>query len=238
MLVLQIRKTMVAKRKRAKGGGRKPKGEFSELTSPLSIRMPQVLRGELERAARESGKSVSQELLRRLSDTFYRDKEKARDPAMRALCFLIAEAARQAVGIPVSDRLKSKNALNWRNNPFFFRAFKIAVGNLLDALEPKGSVEAPKLSFHLKPTTAKDGTALGGAVNDFIQSYETPEARGHYAANYIWNSLQTIPHFSPEEREREIQRLMEISSPAFEREFYGMAEAARDLRINDEEKKT
>src|SRR5437868_406906 len=106
---------MIAKGKRAKGGGRKPKGPFSGLTSPLSIRMPKTLRENLESAAQASGKNISQELLVRLSNTFDRDREKAREPELRALCFLIAEAARQAVGIPVSN-------LSWRNNPFFFRA--------------------------------------------------------------------------------------------------------------------
>lgn len=228
---------MVTKRKRAKGGGRKPKGPFSELTSPLSIRMPVSLREELENAAQTSGRSVSQELLRRLSNTFNRDREKARDPDMQALCFLIAETARQAVGIPIPDQLKTKKTLDWRNNPFFFSAFKIAVGKLLDALEPTGTVEAPKIKFDLKPTTDNTSAALGGAVNDLVRSYETPQARGQYVANYIWNSLQTVPPVSSEERERELQRLAEISSPAFWREFYGMADAARDLRINKEEKK-
>lgn len=227
---------MVAKRKRAKGGGRKPKGPFSELTSPLSIRMPSSLREELESAAQASGKNVSQELLRRLSDTFSRDREKTRDPEMQALCFLIAETARQAVGIPISDQLKSTNALNWRNNPFFFRAFKTAVGTLLDALEPAGPIIPPKIKFNFKPTAHNTTAVAGGALNDLIKSYETPEARGQYAAGYILNSLQTIPHLSPDEREQELQRLAEISSPAFSREFYGMANAARDIRINEEKK--
>jgi hypothetical protein len=228
---------MVAKRKRAKGGGRKPKGPFTDLTSPFSVRMPKALREELERAAQASGKNPSQELLVRLSGSFSVDREKAREPEMRALCFLVAEAARQAVGIPVKDQLKSKKTLSWRNNPFFFRAFKIVVGQLLDALEPRGIIEAPKMKFHGNPTT-KGADARGGALNNLIKSYETPEARGQYAAGYILNSLQTIPYLSPDEREREIQQLREISSPAFWREFYGMADAARDLRINHQEKKT
>jgi hypothetical protein len=229
---------MVAKRKRAKGGGRKPKGPFTELTSPLSIRMPNYMREELESAAQTSGKSVSQELLRRLSNTFDRDREKARDPDMRALCFLIAETARQAVGIPVSDQLKSTNTLSWRNNPFFFRAFKIAVGTLLDALEPAGPITPPKMKFNFRPTAHNTTAAAGDALNHFIKSYETPEARGQYAAGYIWNSLQTIPHLSPDEREQEIQKLHQISSPAFRHEFYGMSDAARDLHIKNEEEKT
>lgn len=228
---------MVAKRRRAKGGGRKPAGPFTDLTSPFSVRMPKPLREELDRAARASGKKAGQELLVRLSRTFSEDREKAREPEIRALCFLIAEAARQAVGVPIPDQLKSKKTLSWRKNPFYFRAFKIAVGQLLDALEPVGTIEAPNLKFHLKPTTKEAATRVG-ALNNLIKSYETPEARGQYAAGYILNSLETIPHLSAEEREREIEQLREISSNAFWREFYGMSDAARDLRIDDQEKKT
>lgn len=228
---------MVAKRKRAKGAGRKPKGPFTDLTSSFSVRMPKSLREELERAAQASGKNPSQELLVRLSASLSGDREKAREPEMRALCFLIAEAARQVVGIPAPDELNSKKTLSWRNNPFFFRAFKIAVGQLLDALEPTGTIEAPKMKFHVKPTTTEAAASVG-ALNHLIKSYETTEARGQYAAGYILNSLQTIPFLSPDERVREIQQLREISSPAFSREFYGMEHAARDLRINDQEKKT
>ena len=58
---------MSPKRKRAPGGGRQPSGAFSKLTSPLSLRMPADMRDELEAAAKASGKSLSQELLRRLT---------------------------------------------------------------------------------------------------------------------------------------------------------------------------
>ncbi|MEZ5821640.1 MAG: hypothetical protein R3D82_12630 [Xanthobacteraceae bacterium] len=224
---------MVSKRRRAKGGGRKAAGPFTDLTSPFSVRMPKSLREELERVAQASGKNPSQELLVRLSRTFSEDREKAREPDIRALCFLVAEAAR-SVGLPVADQLRSTKSLSWRNNPFFFRAFKIAVCQLLDALEPKGAIEAPEIKWRVKPTSQQANT---GALDDLINSFETPEARGRYAAGYILNSLHTIPHLSPEERAQEIERLREISSPAFSREFYGMADAARDLRINDQEKK-
>lgn len=68
----------ITERKRAKGGGRKPKGPFSELTSPLSIRMPILMREELESSAREGGRSISQEVLTRLARTLYEDRYRVR----------------------------------------------------------------------------------------------------------------------------------------------------------------
>src|SRR5436189_189765 len=79
--------------KRAAGGGRKPRGEFEQLTVPFSVRMPDYLRKQLEAAARKSRRSTGQELLRRLDNSFSRDRDKQRDPGIRALGFLITLVA-------------------------------------------------------------------------------------------------------------------------------------------------
>jgi hypothetical protein len=216
---------MAPRRKRAPGGGRKPKGAFSKLTSPLSIRMPGDMRDELEAAAKASGKSVSQELLRRLQNSFYRDRDKARDPAMQALCFLIAETAQQTAGL----NNRKDGVLDWRTNPFYFRAFKIAVGNLLDALEPKGKIEPP---IEMQFSVSEEARSL---ESDFLKSFRDPESRGAYAARSIWASLRNIPLHT---REDEAKRLRERSEAAYLRELYGMPNAARDLQIEIEEDKS
>src|SRR5215204_2534089 len=124
---------MAKKRSRGRAGGRPPRGAFSGLTSPLTIRMPKEMREELEKAANKRDWSVSQELLRRLNASFMRDRERSRDRSLRALCFLISEIA-EGVVLPIPDfRLDNLRPL-WRTNPFLFRAFKLAVGKLLNAL--------------------------------------------------------------------------------------------------------
>ena len=118
------------KRKHAPGQGRKPKGDFSRLTVPFSVRMPATMRNELKKAARERGRTEGQELLSRLQGSFNREREKSRDPAMRALCFLFSELAVAVHGnMPEPD---------WRSDPFLFRTIKIGIAKLLNALEPKG----------------------------------------------------------------------------------------------------
>jgi len=124
----------MAKRKNIRGAGRKPQGEFSELTASFTVRMPDSLREELEAAATRSGRSASQELLIRLNQSFGRGHDKDRDPDVRAICFLIADLL-EAVRYP--------NASGWYGDPFLFRAFKIGVAKLLDALEPKGEIRTP-----------------------------------------------------------------------------------------------
>ena len=223
----------MAKKRRA-GGGRKPKGDFSKLVAPLSIRMPAEMRKQLEAAAKTNGRSLSQELLRRLRDSFHRERDKARDPAMRALCFLMAETAQEAVGYHQLKPYPSRERVpmfDWRTNPFFFRAFKIAVGKLLDALEPIGKIEAPDVSVRLKLTAQQEEP--GSLQRRWLKSYDNAETRGQVAAEHVWNTLQRLPQLSPEERERELQEDFGSDTvPPTSQELYGMIDAAHDLKIH------
>src|SRR3974390_1784966 len=129
--VLQIRMHKVNQiRRRATGAGRNPSAPFRHSAAQLTVRMPDDMRARLDAAARKKGWSLSQELLWRLRVSFekenYRDQ---RDPATRALCFLIAETA---------QRVHFNVPLEWQRNPFLFKAFKLAVATLLDALQPPG----------------------------------------------------------------------------------------------------
>ena len=177
----------MAKNRRA-GGGRKPKGDFSKLVAPLSIRMPAEMRKQLEAAARANGRSLSQELLRRLRESFHRERDKARDPAMRALCFLMAETAHHAVGYhkikphPPKGLTLEEAALgeitleeipmfDWRSNPFFYRAFKIAFIKLLNALEPQGEIKPPEVKF----ASAGQREEPGSLQRRWLESYNDPE---------------------------------------------------------------
>jgi hypothetical protein len=54
------------KRKRAPGGGRRP-GEFGKLEAVMSLRLPAKLRAKLQRAANQSGRTLSGELIWRLN---------------------------------------------------------------------------------------------------------------------------------------------------------------------------
>ena len=73
-------------RKRAPGGGRKPKGPVAA-RSQLTVRMPDDLRAELEAAARRRNRNLTDELIGRIRVSFAREHEQKRDPATRALLF-------------------------------------------------------------------------------------------------------------------------------------------------------
>jgi Arc-like DNA binding domain len=187
-------------RKRAAGGGRKPKGDFAGLSSPLSIRMPTDLRKELEAAARDSGKSITQELLRRLNDSFQRDRNKKRDPASRALCYLLAELIELVKVNMGEDRQQ------WRADPFAFQSIKLGFAQILDALEPKGEIKPPD-DISLNPVAVIAATS--------------PDAMAKTAAQLILYWLQTPPRANPAEGQVYPRKVEQLD--------FGMKDATREL---------
>jgi hypothetical protein len=227
-------------RKRAPGGGRKAR---SGPTSSLTFRIPDDLRRQLEFEATE-GATVSERLLWHLRRSINRKREEDRDPPMKALCFVFAETAHQVVGVHILNEESNSEmpAFDWRWTPFFYRAFKLAVGQILDALEPKGEIKRPDIRLSTKAQSEwakleeKEGT--DSAVSRFLRSWETPEARANYAADYILNyALRTIPHYSAKERAQARARLDSMNIPSAWREFYGMPDAARDLTVEPDTKR-
>ena len=190
-------------RKRAKGGGMKPRGDFAGLGPPVSIRMPTDMRAQLESAARRSGKSVTQELLRRLNDSFRRDREKRghRDDASRALCYLLAELI-ELVNLNTVDNPKPSA---WRESPFAFRTIKLAFARLLDALEPKGKIKAP------------EGLTFGPA----IIAGSSPDKMAENAAAVILYWLQKPPGLDSAEGQVFPRKIEQLD--------FGMKDANREL---------
>jgi hypothetical protein len=220
---------MAAKRKRAPGGGRKPKGEFGGLESPLSVRMSAAMRAQLAAAARRSKRSLSQELLARLNSSFNQDRSKAVDPAMRALCFLFSSLA-YAV---------HWNMPNWRSDKFLFRAIKVGINKLLDALEPSGEMRPPDFWRVFADMPIGEGMLEGNevlikmrdAVRDSITlAIQSPEAMADYAVRVILENY-TSPRPQNWEALKEIRDSLLKHQEHF---YYGMQDAKRDLRIKGE----
>ena len=197
-------------RKRAPGGGRKPKGP-TPMRSQLTVRMPDDLRAELEMAAQKRGRNLTDELIGRLRRSFSREREERRDPAMRALCHLISEMGRRNL------RTGRSKKPAWHRDRFTFRAFKLALAQMLDALEPSGEIRPPT-----------DMTDMYG------RPFQTPEALAKYAAADV---LYGLFHSEPLTREHKAMLLEDYRQlgipellPEFERELYAFADARRDLQ--------
>jgi hypothetical protein len=164
----------MVKSKRAPGGGRKPKGDFAGKAAWLSTRITPELRQNLNRAAQESGRSLSQEIERRLRASFGIQRE--RNPSLRALFFLFAETARQ---MPFFSPFFRTHEL--RSDPFTFHAFKFAVIALLERLAPPGQIvlhwpeDMPEL-----------------AREDMPEWASSPDEVGRLLARLVWFQLETV----------------------------------------------
>ena len=137
----------MAKRKAAES--REANSAESCPTSPREFSRRPARR--LSARLKATGLSISQLAERILVAGLSKRRENDRDKAMRALCFVLAETAHQVVGAhEFNEETKTEAPMfNWRSDPFFFRAFKLAVGQILDALEPRGNVRAPKVQMSL-----------------------------------------------------------------------------------------
>ena len=179
-------------RKRRSGGGRKPQGLFSGNVAFVGVRMPNDLRSQLEAAVRKRGRSgwnLSQELMTRLNSTFERDREHARDPALRALSFLISEVAGQLSG--------------WAEYDWLYQAFQVAITKVLAEFDPNDGKQKPSLAPVLKAyranlkkfaATANKGQPvqfasgltlekwIDGQIDDLAKRWSTPKAAGNEAA--------------------------------------------------------
>jgi hypothetical protein len=112
---------------------------------------------------------------------------------------------------------------NWRNDPFFYRAFKIAIGRLLDALEPPGPITAPQFTSEVEDQEKSDHH-----MARWVDSMRRVEARAEYAANHVIGLFRTLPRITDEQREENI-RLVGGLHTSLMNQFYAMPDAARDL---------
>jgi hypothetical protein len=198
--------SQMKKRKRAPGGGRKPSGDFAELTVKFSVRMPATMRDELKRSAQKRRRSDGQELLARLQGSFDRDRKLNRDQNLQALCFLIAEVA-EAI-----DRR------NWQSNPFFFEAFRLTVTKLLDVLRPPGKIRIPMI----KQPREKQGL--------LYRVHKTPKAYSEFVLAGIMAALnKPAPPSETYDDYAEIARRWPEITARWDAQFLGMRDAKRDL---------
>jgi hypothetical protein len=212
--------------------GRKPKGQFTGKLANFSTRIRVETRKALEREATETGQSISQLAERLLVDGLAARRDRKKDRAIRAVCFLISEAAQHVGGYRPDDE-KNQMLKKWRTDPFFYRAFRIAISRILEALEPPGEIKPPQIKVELEiDPKAEKRQGFPEFLQSWVDSFKSPEARGKHTADYILTSLARIPQLSDDEIEEQIKHFRAIGSPeSMIDEVYGMPNAARDLRV-------
>jgi hypothetical protein len=121
-------------RKRAPGGGRKPRGDFHDKRAQLTTRVTEATRDALEIAAHKSGRSLSQEVEHRLRESLRSNGNG--DKADRALAYLIGDITRLV-------RLTSQRP--WQTNRWLIETVKFAIAELLDRLPATDTERPPNL---------------------------------------------------------------------------------------------
>jgi hypothetical protein len=120
---------------------------------------------------------------------------------------------------------------DWRTDPFFYKAFKIAVSQLLDALDPPGPIKRYEI-------TVEDDAGLDPSTRRYLETFKTPEARAQHSADYVLDAFRALPQMSAETREEHRKLVTEYGTPQLIREFYGIPDAARDLAVKPRSGKT
>jgi hypothetical protein len=221
------------RRKRAKGGGRKSR---AGPTSPLTFRIPDDLRRELELEATKDG-SVSERLLWHLRRSIDRKREEERDPALKALLLLIARLAEDITGGEyLLDRdVRSEIQSQWRTNLFEFQAFKFAVKKLLDTLEePPEEPPEYRITEEQREQIERESAEYFWTDAEFTQLLrkinKSPEAKGAWVFGNVWKRF-THSHLPFTESERRMIREQPILGRAMEREYHDFQKARKALEL-------
>jgi hypothetical protein len=247
---------VVKKRKRALGGGRKP-NPYKKVMFSTRLE-PEVMAALKAAAADWPGGNVSAFTEFLINKGLREREENRRDPALRALFFFIAILAERIEGSQYDEDShfddESPNRGTWRTDPFAFRAFKVAIAKLLDALEePPGQVDFTEKelkeiaaqaseSLHTHPAYTLLGAPPGYTLapsdefnKRFVELHQSPEAWGADAFAELWESAHKTDPFT--ERERQIMRASPSIRRQWEQMYYGAPQALSDLTLKDDETK-
>ncbi len=183
--------------KRAPGAGRKPRGEFRGKSAVFSTR----LRGALEREAARNGRSLSQEIERRLTDSISRSEtRKWGPPRTESILFFL---------VRLIDSIELETGQQWIDDPFTFQAVYFGLTFIFSMLKPDGDVVPPnRIKAALEASRAADekrAELLGRSLEEVRVQTEwraTPEGVGEPAARGLWLALR----MAPEDRGRDPSR--------------------------------
>jgi hypothetical protein len=111
--------------------GRVPKGEYAGKSSVFSTRISPELRTRLEKATKQSGRSLSQEVEHRLRRSFEKDDQIVElfgDRQTYRLMRMMADAINFSCGLDFDE--------SWMDQPITFALAKEAINAVLDRVAP------------------------------------------------------------------------------------------------------
>lgn len=162
-------KTVV--RRRAPGGGRKPKGEISGKGAAFSTRITAETRRTLQEAADRHGRSVSQEA--EIALRSYLAKPSG-EPRNRALAFIVGHLA---------ENIEARTGKNWREDVFTGMALHSAIEAALVYLVPERQ-PTPEVPERLEQHVQK-------MPPEVAQQYLRPGSLGTLRALHLMTEMES-----------------------------------------------
>lgn len=167
--------------KREPGAGRKPNGEFSGKSAVFSTRITPELRAALEKESKETGKSLSQIVERRLRDSF--DHPKRWEHALgakhiRSLAYMVAK---------IAGDVEARTGRHWHKDAFTGSALKAALNIAIHYFGSWGEVHVPD---RLEELAARIQAASPSA--NFANFLKDPADYGAYRANEFVASIEYL----------------------------------------------
>src|ERR1700726_3121392 len=111
--------------------GPAPRGEYAGKSSVFSTRIRPDLRQKLEQGAKQSGRSLSQEVEHRLRRSFVED-DKIADAFGDRRTYRLMRIMSDAIHLSRQDQ----DDENWLDDPFRFRVALAAMRSVVEAIEP------------------------------------------------------------------------------------------------------
>jgi hypothetical protein len=186
-------------RKRAPGGSRKPKAH--KKSGWLQARIMPELEDKLREAAKQHGRSLSEEAQLRLLRSF-KTVGVFGPEEVKALGYLVSKVAWSAQnGCAVDPTDAGEQA--WHCSPFTHAAVTVAVTMLLAHLQPEGAVETPAWLLERAKERAKMLERAGATPEQIAADaatmlpLTTPEGIGRACAFALIEQLR-IHHVAPE----------------------------------------
>jgi hypothetical protein len=172
-----------------KGAGRPRKSKLHAKSNYINIRIKQETRRRLDAEARRRGNSRSGTAERMLEIGLRVSSQTPKNRNLESLLFLIGLLAQ---GIPGPGYATTKKYVadpryNWRTSPFMFKAFRVAVMDLLDSFQPTGEIIAPPD----EPLSPSLSAHIAGPVIHRIlfPVLDNPERRGHEVATKLLSDV-------------------------------------------------
>jgi hypothetical protein len=231
---------MTRARKRGPGGGRKAKGPFRGKGEWFSTRITPETRAALEHEVAASKQSISQVAERLLVLGLEAKRRRDSYKPLRALCFVIERTALAISGgrwLDPTDPSFKKSTYHaksgdllfnaWRTDPFYYRAFRLAVSSLLTALEPKGEIRNPSFVEVIDDVVLEDP-----AIKELMKrTYESPENYAAYIFSNIWRELNRASALTESEKYHMGYGRNPVGQ-AMLADFYNMRDARHDLGLD------